>query len=44
MHYVIVVVPEITQKSRQHGSGFRLGVVQQDDPLAGYLQPVDQEP
>ena len=43
MDHVIVIVPEIAQKSRQHGGGVRLGVVQQDDAPAGAFEPVGEQ-
>ena len=35
MDHTIVIFAQIAQKSRQHGRGVRLGVVQQDDTPAG---------
>src|SRR6266852_542197 len=43
MDHAIVMVPEIAQKSRQHGRGLRLRIVQQDDALAGGFQPVGEQ-
>src|SRR5262249_31419919 len=34
----VMVVAEKAQEGRQHGGGLRLGIVQQDDALAGDLQ------
>ena len=43
MDHAVVVVPQIAQESRQHGRGLRLGIVQQDDALAGGLEPLGEQ-
>ena len=43
MDYAITVVAEPAQEGRQHGSGLRLGIVQQDDALARSLQPLGEQ-
>src|SRR5437588_6205988 len=43
MDHAIMMVLQIAQESRQHGGGWRLRVVQQDDPLAGGSQPIGKQ-
>ncbi len=43
MDHAIVIFAQITQKGRQHGRGVRLGIVQQDDALAGDFEPLGQQ-
>ena len=37
MDHAVAVVAEVAQEGGQHGRGLRLGIVQQDDALAGDL-------
>ena len=43
MNHAVMVVAEVAQQGRQHGGGLRLGIVQQDDALAGGLQPFGEQ-
>ena len=43
MDHAVAVVAEVAQEGRQHGRGLRLGIVQQDDALAGGLQPLGEQ-
>ena len=43
MDHAEVMVAQIAQKSGQHGGGSRFGVMEQDDSLAGGVEPIGDQ-